>query len=75
MDVNPFVYTLLNFHFRGFFMRFVSIKLIIQKYHEEIGFQLHLVFHSSTEHEYKFILESSSIKSFKKLTKLDININ
>lgn len=56
-------------------MRFVSIKLIIQKYHEEIGFQLHLVFHSSAEHEYKFILESSSIKSFKKLTKLDININ
>lgn len=43
-------------------MRFVSIKLIIQKYHKEIGIQLLLIFLSSTEHEYKFILESSSIK-------------
>lgn len=26
-------------------MRFVSIKLIMQKYHEEVAFQLFLIFH------------------------------
>ena len=56
-------------------MRFVSIKLIIQKYHEEVAFQLLLIVHSSTEHEYKFMLESSSIKSTQKCTKLEVKVN
>lgn len=56
-------------------MRFVSIKLIIQKYHEEMGFQLLLIFHSSPEYEYKFMLESSSIYFKKKLTKLEVKVN
>lgn len=40
--------------------------LIIQKYQEKKGFQLLFIFHSSTEHEYKFLLKSSSIKSTQK---------
>lgn len=57
MDVNPFV-ILHKLSLKRSLMRFVSIKLIIQKYHS--------ISHSSTEHEYKFMLESNSIKSIQK---------
>lgn len=62
MDINTFV-KLHKLSLKRSLMRFVSIKLIIQKYIS--------IFHSSTEHEYnKFMLESNSIKSIKKTYKI-----